>query len=186
MNSSVYAPNGLTPSEALTGVIRPQGPTPAFLSAYATNVYLGYPIAVNAAGNMVAAAAGDRWLGSFGGVEYVDSLGKQTYSPKWLASTVATQIRCSYILDPYQLYLIQANATLNIDAIGQQYDWTALSGNATTGLATVGLDVASAAANAGMRVVGLVPGPANDWGDAFPWVLVQPSEHQYVADRASV
>ncbi len=186
MNSSVYAPVGLLPSEAMTGVIRPQGPTPAFLSGYAVNVYQGYPIAVNAAGNMVAAAAGDRFLGAFQGVEYVDSLGKQTYSPKWLANTVATEVRCSYILDPYQIYMIQANATLSFDSIGQQYDWTALSGNATTGLATVGLDVASVAANAGLRVIGLVPGANNNWGDLFPWVLVMASQHQYVADIASV
>ena len=186
MNSSVYAPVGLLPSEAMSGAIRPQGPTPAFLSGYNTNVYQGYPIAVNAAGNMVAAAAGARSLGAFQGVEYVDSLGKQTYSPKWLANTVATEVRCSYVLDPAQIYMIQANATLAIDAIGQQYDWTALSGNATTGLATVGLDVASAAANAGLRVIGLVPGANNNWGDLFPWVLVQISEHQYVADIASV
>lgn len=186
MNSSVYAPIGLIPSEAMTGVIRPQGPTPAFLSGYAVNVYQGYPVAVNAAGNMVAAAAGARALGAFQGVEYVDSLGKKTYSPKWLANTVATEITCYYVLDPWQLYMIQANATLDITAIGQQYNWTALSGNAVTGLSTVGLDVATAAANAGLRVIGLVPGANNNWGDAFPWVLVQISQHQYVADIASV
>jgi hypothetical protein len=48
------------------------------------------------------------------------------------------------------------------------------------------LDVASAAANAGVRVIGLVPGANNNWGDSFPWVLVQFSQHQYVADIASV
>jgi len=186
MDSSVYAPQGFLPAYSLSGIIRGQGPTPAFLSGYATNVYHGYPIAVNAAGNMVVAAAGDRALGVFSGVEYVDSLGKQTYSNKWLANTVATNILAYYILDPNMVYQLQANDTLDITAIGQQYDWTALSGNATTGLATVGLDVASAAANAGVRVIGLVPGANNNWGDSFPWVLVQFSQHQYVADIASV
>ena len=81
-------------------------------------------------------------------------------------------------------YQIQANATLTLAAIGQQYDWEALSGNTVTGLASMGLNVASAAANAGLQVVGLVPAPDNDWGDPFPIVLVRISENQYVADVA--
>lgn len=181
-----YAPFGLRPAYSLSGTLRPMGPTPAIESAYATNVYNGYPVAVNANGFMVAAAAGDRWLGAFSGVEYRDATNKPTYYNRWLANTIATEVVAYYTLDPYMVYQIQANDTLTVAAIGQQYDWEALSGNSVTGLATMGLDVASAAANAGMRVIGLAPGPDNNWGDDFPIVLVMASQHQYVADIASV
>jgi hypothetical protein len=46
------------------------------------------------------------------------------------------------------------------------------------------LGVSTTAANASMRVIGLTPGPDNAWGDAFPIVQVQISEHQNVADVA--
>ena len=55
----------------------------------------------------------------------------------------------------------------------------------TTGQSQLMLDVASTAANASMRVIGLVPGADNAWGDNFPIVQVQISEHQMVADRAA-
>lgn len=181
-----FNPFGLRPAYSLSGVIRPMGPTPAIESGYGTAVYNGYPVAVSAGGFMVAAAAGARALGVFSGVEYTDANGKRTYGNKWIASTVGTDIVSYYTLDPAMVYQIQANDTLDISAIGQQYDWEALSGNLITGLASFGLDVASAAANAGLRVIGLAPGPDNAWDDDFPVVLVQFSQHQYVADIASV
>lgn len=85
------------------------------------------------------------------------------------------------------MYEIQANATLTIEAIGEQYDWSTnntSSGNLTTGLSSVSLDVASFAANAGLRVIGLSDSPVNAWGDSFPVVQVQISEHQNVASQA--
>lgn len=181
-----YNPFGLRPAYSLSGVIRPMGPTPAIESGYGTAVYNGYPVAVNANGFMVAAAPNARALGVFSGVEYTDGTGRRVYLNKWIASTVATSIVSYYTLDPQMVYQIQANDTLDVSAIGQQYDWEALSGNSITGLSTFGLDVASAAANAGLRVIGLAPGPDNEWGDDYPVVLVQFSEHQYVADIASV
>jgi hypothetical protein len=101
----------------------------------------------------------------------------------------ATQIDAYLTEDPNIVYQIQANATLARTAVGAQYDWSTNdtnAGNTVTGLSTVSLDVASAAANAGLRVLGLTPGPDNDWGDAFPIVDVQLSEHQFVATIAAI
>jgi hypothetical protein len=85
------------------------------------------------------------------------------------------------------MYEIQADDTLTQGAIGQQFDWTALTGSDITGLSSVALDVSSAAANAGLRVLGLNPGPDNELlTDPFPIVLVQISQHQTVADIASI
>jgi hypothetical protein len=187
--SAVAAPFGIRPVFSPMGTVRP-GPLAQIESGYATAVYHNGPVAVNAGGFLVAAAAGVRALGVFQGVEFVDSLGTPHWHNRWVASTTLfanTTSRAYWTIDqPGIVYEIQANDTLTIAAIGQQYDWTALAGNDITGLSSVALDVASAAANAGLRVIGLNPGPDNDWGDAFPIVLVQFSEHQYTADIASV
>jgi hypothetical protein len=159
-------------------------------SGYATAIYQNSPVAISAAGFITAAAAGTRAIGVFQGVEYVDVLQKPTWSNQWVPNTVLSTgtIARAYVTQNQAqiVYEIQANASLTIAAIGQQYDWTALAGNSLTGLSSVALDVASAAANAGLRVVGLVPYVDNDWGDAFTIVQVQFAEHQYTADIASV
>lgn len=187
--SSVAAPFGIRPVYSSTGVVRP-GPLAAIDSGYATAVYQNSPVAVDANGFLVAAAAGARALGVFQGVEYTDALGHHNMVNQWVASTVLnaqSNMRAYWTIDqPGLVYEIQANATLTRAAIGQEYDWSTLAGNSITGLSSVSLNVASAAANAGLRVIGLNPGPDNDWGDLFPIVLVQFSEHQYTADIASV
>lgn len=187
--SATAAPFGIRPLYSPQGTLRP-GPMGQIESGYATAIYQNSPIAISAAGYITAAAAGARAVGVFQGVEYVDVLGKPTWSNQWVANTVlftGTIARAYVTQNQAQIvYEIQANATLTIAAIGQQYDWSALAGNTLTGLSSVSLNVASAAANAGLRVIGLVPYVDNDWGDAFPIVQVQFSEHQYVADIASV
>lgn len=183
--SSVASPFGMKPAWSPSGIVRVFNPG-AIESGYNTAIFQNGPVAVDANGFLTAAAPNTRILGTFQGVEYTDVLGRRVVSNQWVANTVATDIIAYYTEDPNMVYEIQANATLTRAAIGQQYDWTALAGNTTTGLSSVALDVASAAANAGVRVVGLNPGPDNAWGDLFPVVQVQVSEHQYVADRASV
>lgn len=180
--SAAAAPFGLRAALHPSGVIRPQ--QGAIETAYATTIYQGYPVIIDANGFVTAAAAGARAMGVFGGVEYTDVNGIRRYNNRWIAGTVATDIVAWFTQDPGIQYEIQANATLTRAAIGQQYDWSALAGSAITGLASVSLNVASAAANAGLQVVGLNPGPDNDWGDLFPVVLVRVSEHQLVADVA--
>lgn len=182
--SNTAAPFGLKPAWHPSGVIRQAQSTIA--SGYATNIYQYYPVKIVAAGQLEAAAAGDRAVGVFLGVEYTDTNGRRQLTNRWTASLVATDIVAYYTFDPAIVYQIQANASLTIAAMGQQYDWSALAGSSVTGLASVALDVSSAAANAGLRVIGLNPDPDNAWGDTYPTVQVQISEHQYVADVASV
>jgi len=187
--SQLAAPFGIRPVFSVSGVVRP-GPLAQIASGYATAVFQNGPVNVAATGFLESAAAGARALGVFQGVEWVDALGTPHWHNQWVANSTLfpnTQARAYWTIDqPGTVYEIQANATLTIAAIGQQYDWSALAGSALTGLSSVSLNVASAAANAGLRVTGLNPGPDNDWGDPFPIVLVQFSEHQYTADIASV
>ena len=191
--SAAAAPFGLRPSYHPSGTIRPTNSTIA--SGYASNIYLGSPVGYIADGTIALSAAGGTGVagavGSFQGVEYTPSVAgsRRVYSNTWPASMAADDIVAYLTEDPLIVYTIQANATLTRAAVGQQYDWStngSANGNTTTGISSVSLDVASAAANAGLRVLGLTGGPDNDWGDAFPIVDVQLSEHQFVATIASI
>jgi hypothetical protein len=182
--SSVASPFGLKPAWHPSGIIRQRQSQIA--SGYAVNIFLYSPVIIVATGFIEAAPAAGDAVGVFLGVEYTDTSGRRVVNNRWPANTVATDIVVYYTEDQQLVYEIQANATLAISAVGQQFDWSALAGNATTGLSSVSLNVASAAANAGLRVIGLNPGPDNVWGDLFPVVQVQISEHQYVADVASI
>ena len=74
-----------------------------------------------------------------------------------------------------------------MSSIGKQYNYTAISaGNTTVGISQLMLDVASNATNAQLRIIGLTPGPDNAWGDAFPIVQVQVSQHQFIAEVAQL
>jgi hypothetical protein len=183
--SSTSAPFGLKPLYHDSGEERPV--TTNIDVAYTTNMYLYSPVKL-VDGLLNLAAAGERAIGCFLGVRYVDVNGRPVFSNKWVAQSGATDIVGWYTRDPYIVYEIQANATLTIEAVGEQYDWSTNntnSGNLTTGLSSVTLNVASAAANAGLRVIGLTESPVNAWGDSFPVVQVQISEHQNVADVAA-
>lgn len=191
--SALAAPFGLRPSYHPSGTIRPTSSTIA--SGYNTNIFQGAPVGYIADGTIAASPAGGNGVtgavGAFQGVEYTPSVAgsRRVYSNTWPANMAADEIVAYLTEDPTIVYQIQANATLTRAAVGQQYDWSAngsANGNTTTGLSTVSLDVASAAANAGLRVLGLTPGADNDWGDAFPILDVQLSEHQFVATIASI
>lgn len=183
--SSTASPQGLLPAFHPSGVIRPVSDY-TITSGYATTIYQNQPVKIvptsTGEGTIAAAAVGDRFIGTFQGVQYVDANGVLQFANKWTASTTGTQILCYVTLDPSITYDIQANGTLSVDSIGKQYDFTAASGNATTGLSSQALDTGSAATNAALQVIGLTPGPDNAWGDAYPIVRVRISEHQMVAD----
>lgn len=185
--STVSAPFGLRPAYHPSGVVRPQAGT--ITSEYASNILSGQPVKIvpssTGEGSIAAAAVGDRFIGTFQGVEWTDSDGQRRYSNKWTANTVGTDIVCYFTQDPGIYYEIQANAAVGVDDIGKQYDFTAASGSTVTGLSTQMLDVASAAANASLQVVGITPGPDNAPDDAYTIVTVRISEHQMVADVAA-
>lgn len=182
--SSVASPFGLKPAWHPSGIVRQVQGT--LVSGLATNLFQYSPVQLDANGFIVGAAAGARAIGVFQGVEFTDTSGRRQVNNRWIANAVGTDIVVYYTFDPAIVYEIQGNAPVTLAQMGQQFDWSALAGNATTGLSSVSLNVASAAANAGLRVIGLNPGPDNIFGDLFTIVQVQISEHQFVADIASV
>jgi hypothetical protein len=186
--STVSAPFGLRPDFHPSGVVRPTVMT--ITSGYAANLFLNQPVKIvpSAAGEgtIAAAAIGDRFIGTFQGVEWTDSDGRRRVSNKWTSGTTGTDIVAYVTMDPAIVYEIQANASLTVADIGKQYDFTTITaGNSTVGISQMMLNVASAAANASLRLIGLTPGSDNAWGDNFPVVQVQIAEHQNVADVAA-
>lgn len=188
--TSTLTPFGLRPIYSPMGIVRPY--SGQIKSGYGTDIFQYQPCRYGLStdsgsveGYIVPAAAGERMIGTFMGVEYVDSTGRQRVSNYWPASTVATDIIAYFTTDYTIVYEIQANASLVIANIGQEYDINSGTGSTPIGYSNVALDVASAANNAGLRVIGLSNYINNAWGDAYPIVQVQISEHQNVADRVS-
>jgi len=186
--SSVSQPFGLRPVYSPSGVVRPTAYT--ILTGYASNIFQNQPVKIvtssTGEGTIAAAAIGDRFIGTFQGVEFTDSDGRRRVSNKWTASLAATEIVAYVTLDPTIVYEIQSNAALNVADIGKQYDFTTIgTGSTVVGISQMMLDVASATTNASLRLIGITPGPDNNWGDTYVIAQVQISEHQNVADVAA-
>ena len=182
--SSVSQPFGLRPAYSPSGVVRPAAYT--ILTGYASNILQSQPVKIGTDGSIQAAAIGDRFIGTFSGLEYTDSNGRRNVSNKWTASLAATEIVAYVTLDPSMVYEIQSNAAIVLTDIGKQYDFTTIgTGSTVTGLSAMMLNVASSAANASLRVINIAPGVDNAIGDTYVIVQVQISEHQMVADVAA-
>ena len=186
--SSVSQPFGLRPVYSPSGVVRPTAYT--ILTGYASNILQNQPVKIvtssTGEGTIAAAAIGDRFIGTFQGVEFTDSDGRRRVSNKWTASLAATEIVAYVTLDPTIVYEIQSNAALAVTDIGKQYDFTTIgTGSTVVGISQMMLDVASATTNASFRLIGITPGPDNNWGDTYVIAQVQISEHQNVADVAA-
>jgi len=182
--STSSTPFGFQPVYHASGFVRPAAFTLANNAAVTLLQY--QPVKINTSTGVVTpAAVGDSIVGTFMGVEYTDSDGRRRVSNKFIANTPATDVTAYITRDPAIVYQIQANGSVNISNIGNQFDFASItSGSTTVGLSTCTLDTASVVASGGtasMRVIGITPGPDNAWGDAYTIVQVQISEHQDVA-----
>lgn len=184
--STVSQPFGLRPSYSPSGALRPTAYS--ILTGYAANILQSQPVKIGTDGTVQAAAIGDRFIGTFQGVEFTDSDGRRRVSNKWTASQAATDIVAYVTLDPTIVYEIQANGSIAVTDIGSQADFTAITaGSTVTGLSALMLDTGTltTSGNASLRIIDIAPGPDNAFGDAYTIVQVQIAEHQNVADRAA-
>lgn len=181
--STTSTPFGFQPVYHASGFVRPAAFTLANNAAVTLLQY--QPVKLSTDGVVVPAAAGDAIVGTFMGVEFTDSDGRRRVSNKFIANTPATDVTAYITIDPAIVYQIQANGSVNITNIGNQYDFGSITaGSTVVGLSQAVLDTASVVASGGtaqMRVIGITPGPDNNWGDAYTIVQVQISEHQNVA-----
>lgn len=184
--STTSQPFGLRPAYSPSGIVRPTAYS--ILSGYTSNILQNQPVKIGTDGTIQAAAIGDRFIGTFQGVEFTDTDGRRRVSNKWTASTAATNIVAYVTLDPSLVYEIQANGPIAVEDIGSQADFTTITaGSTTTGLSALMLNTGSltTSGNASLRIIDLAPGPDNAFGDNYTIVQVQISEHQNVADRAA-
>jgi hypothetical protein len=179
MSNTVSAPFGLQPVYHSSGFVRPQAMT--MTDNYSTNILQYQPVKI-VAGVVVPAAISDAFVGTFMGCEFTDSDGRRRVSNKWVGGNIGSNITAYITLDPYIVYQIQSNAAVNVDDIGEQFDFTTVTaGSLTTGLSAVMLDVASSTTSAQMRLIGITPGADNNWGDTYVVCQVEISKHQNVA-----
>lgn len=182
--STTSTPFGFQPVYHASGFVRPAAYTLADNAAITLLQY--QPVAINTTTGVVTpATVGGAFVGTFMGVEFTDSDGRRRVSNKFIANTPATEVTAYITRDPAIVYQIQANGSIAISNIGNQFDFASISaGSTTVGLSTAVLDTASVVASGGtaqMRVIGITPGPDNAFGDAFTIVQVQIAEHQEVA-----
>lgn len=181
--SSTNAPFGMRAAYSPSGVIREMAGT--ILSTYASDLYTGQPVKMGTDGTLQAAAAGERFLGIFAGCQYLPTGAQRpVISPSWPANTAATEIVAYYTMDPYIVYEIQADGSIDQNEVGQQADISNATANNGLGYSTCTMSAAtSSSGSAQLRVIGIANGIDNAPGDAYTVVQVQIAEHQYVATQ---
>lgn len=184
--SATSQPFGLRPVYSPSGVVRPVAMS--ILTGYGSNILQNQPVKIGTNGTIEAAAIGDRFVGTFQGVEFTDSEGRRRVSNKWTASTAGTDIIAYVTVDPSIVYEIQSSATIAVSDIGSQADFTTITaGSTVTGQSQLMLDAATltAVGNASLKILNASPGPDNAFGDTYVILQVQIAEHQFVADRVA-
>jgi hypothetical protein len=194
--SATYTPFGLKPVYHPSGIIRSLN----FTGAYDTSAvfYSGTPVVLDeattagvstltVAGN--APVANKRLAGVFGGVEYTDASGRRTVS-KWFGPALgtATDVVMWIFMDPEIVYEAQANGSIANTAVGQEFNFTAVTsgqiiGNGGLGTSTAGLDPTQVATGTQgqVQVVNLGRELNNAWGDAKTVVQVKLANDVFVA-----
>lgn len=188
----VNAPFGLKPVFHPTGQMRPIALDGGIASAYASNIFLGDPVAYTAGAGTIAVTNGaTAMVGSFAGCEYVDTFGRPQVSAFWAASTAlfaGTTCRAYFHTDVFLVYAIQAAGPLAQTAIGNQADMTVSAGSTTTGVsaAVISTTLKGSGVQGILRILGLYPDINNAWGDAFTVVLVNIANHQFAAAKTAI
>jgi len=192
---STAAPFGFQAVRTAGGAKQPQYEIRdgAISSGYGTAIYTNQPVVLATTGLITPASATDRIYGVFAGCRYIDTNGREVVSPNWVANTAilsGTTVKAYIYIDPTIVYRVQSSAALTIASIGDQANiGSATSGSSLTGLSAATLDTSSlvgAGNNTQFRILELSPEVDNAWGDTYTNVLVQISEHAFVADRAAV
>jgi hypothetical protein len=178
-------PVGLNPRKhAKGGLVRSSAYQIA--SGLASNIYRGSGvIPVNTTKRIDVAAAGNRLIGAFHGVAYVDSLGQPQYSPRWATGTTLKtgSIAEAYVFDdPDILFGIQVSSATGLVAadVGNFADLVIGTGSSITGNSGDMLDqttlTATTATGGQLRIEELDPIEGNAYGQ-YAKALVRINEH---------
>ena len=187
---SVNAPFGLKPIYHPSGRLQPRALTGGIASGYAANLFLGSPVRILPNNGVInVGTTNGAIVGSFAGCEYTGSDGRRRTTGFWPASTVATNIVAYFHEDPQTVYAIQANGTVAQTAIGNQADLV------NPGLGDTNSQVSTCTANSSLagtgnqgtlRILDIFADPQNNWGDAYPVLVVQIARHQYLNPAVAI
>lgn len=203
--SASLTPFGLRPVQDPSGRARARRFQNGIVSGYNTTLYQYTPVAlVTSTYNtwQLASAGANDFGGVFGGVEYTDANGRRQFSKMWpanLAPLAGTNWYVYVYDDPRTVFEIQANGALGEAAgrglAGQQLSLIAGAGTGGIGVGSNVTQLSSAAADATsitpsaqaqLRILEKAGYVDNDWGDAFPILLVQIARHQYISNKVAV
>jgi len=170
---------GAWPVKHLTGGLMGRVSEYTIASTYNTNIFTGDFVKLVAAGGIEVAAAGNRILGVFDGVEYTDANGKVQFSKYWPASTTATNVKARVYDDPNLVFAIQQATGGSVAAtdVGSLADHVAGTGSTTTGYSGHEMSGTIATSPAGLRILGLWDDPENAYGEHAN-ILVQIYQHE--------
>lgn len=183
--ANVDAPRGAKPAYHLQGgVIRNQAYKIA--DGYATGIFTGDYVKAVAGATIEAAAAGNRILGVFAGVDFVNDQGEPKFMRYWPAGQSATDIRALVFDDPGIVFESQADGSVTETDRFNLADHVAThAGNTSTGTSGMEISSTTGTGDAGFRILGKVDDPLNDWG-ANVDLLVQIYEHEFTqADQGT-
>ena len=176
------APFGFRPCRHLSGGDANGTRQYPIATGYATALFPGDPVKALTDGSIALAAAGDRILGIFIGVQYVDSNGSQQFG-HWPASTTATEIKANVVSDPNVTFEVQSGGTPAVADTFLLADHVTGTGSAYTLNSAAYLSGTMATSNAGFRILRIVDKPGNS--GQYAVLEVQIFEHEYNRDDAA-
>lgn len=145
-------------------------------SNYGTAIFYGDVVKIVSSGT-VEKDAGTTTMtpcGIFVGCRYTDPGTNQlTFSQRYPASTVATDIMAYVIDDPNVVFQVQANATLAQTALGNNVAVVQTAGSATIGTSKNAVNASTIAVTKTLpiRIVDFVEGPTSAVGDTYTDVI---------------
>lgn len=180
--ASTAAPYGLRPVNLIGG--QPYAGSTRLIkiaNAYASNIFYGQPVSVNASGVVIAETgtsnvAATGVVGVFVGCTYTDpNLLYKVFKQYWPTGTVATDAFAYVVDDPDVVMQAQASGPIAQTDLGANIGFGTSAGNTLNGNSTTPLSNASVAQTATLplRIVGFVDGPESAVGDAFTDILVK-------------
>lgn len=147
-------------------------------SAYNTAIGEGDVVKLLSTGYIAVAAAGDRPLGVFVGVQYQASDGSNVFSNYWPASTVGSNIKAMVIADPMVTFEVMSGGTPTFANVGELADHVTGTPSSATGNSTAYLNSSSGTGTAGLRILRLVDKPGNS--GQYAALEVQFQEHEFL------
>jgi hypothetical protein len=140
------------------------------------SVVLGQPAAATATPTTTASA--NTPTGVCVGVRYTDPVNKQELHSQYLPANAInlgyTNIFVKMVDDPDALFMVQADGSVGLSAIGRNAALNNFGGSTTTGVSTVRVSATVATtATLAVRIVDLVTNGQSAPGDAFTDVIVK-------------